>query len=50
MAFIRESGKFYRMPVFFGPMPCPRWWPEGIDEDFSLVPYRTLASWPAAGC
>jgi Acetoacetate decarboxylase (ADC) len=41
MAFIRESGKFYRMPVFFGPMPCPRWWPQGIDEDFAVVPYRT---------
>ena len=35
-----NGNKFYRMPVFFGPMPCPRWWPEGIDEDFSVVPYR----------
>jgi hypothetical protein len=41
MAFIREAGKFYRMPVFFGPNPCPRWWPEGITEDFSKVPVRS---------
>lgn len=41
MAFNPEPGKFYRMPVFFGPNPCPRWWPEGVDEDFSQVPVRS---------
>lgn len=40
MPFIPEPGNFYRMPVFFGPMPCPRWWPQGVDEDFSVVPHR----------
>ncbi len=41
MAFIREPGKYYRMPVYFGPNPCPRWWPEGVTEDFAVVPQRT---------
>jgi hypothetical protein len=40
MAFTREPGNFYRMPVFFGAMPCPRWWQQGVDEDFSVVPHR----------
>jgi Acetoacetate decarboxylase (ADC) len=41
MTFQRDPGKFYRMPVFFGPNPCPRWWPEGVEEDFSKVPVRS---------
>jgi hypothetical protein len=41
MTFKREPGNFYRMPVFFGPNPCPRWWPEGVEEDFSRVPVRS---------
>jgi len=42
MAFNRKPGEYYRMPVFFGAQPCPRWWPEGVDEDFSVVPQRTV--------
>ncbi len=41
MSFPREPGKFYRMPVFFGPMPCPRWTPEGVPQDFAKEPMRT---------
>lgn len=41
MPFNRKPGNYYRMPVFFGPQPCPRWLPEGMEEDFSKVPQRT---------
>lgn len=40
MSFPRKPDNFYRMPVFFGPNPCPRWWPAGVVEDFSAVPHR----------
>jgi hypothetical protein len=38
MPFQPTSGHFYRMPVFFGPMPGPREWPEGRDFDFRTTP------------
>ena len=38
-----EKGKFYRMPVFFGPTPGPRQWPEGITFDFTQSPKRRVA-------
>lgn len=41
MSFPREPGKFYRMPVFFGPNPCPRWVPEGVVQDFAREPVRS---------
>jgi hypothetical protein len=42
MAFVREPGKYYRMPVFFGPLPGPRWWPEGVTSDFEKTPTRDV--------
>jgi hypothetical protein len=42
MAFVREPGKYYRMPVFFGPLPGPRWWPDGVESDFDKTPLRTV--------
>ena len=42
MAFKPERGKYYRMPVFFGPLPGPRWWPEGIVSDFEKTPKRRV--------
>ena len=41
MAFVREPGRYYRMPVFFGPNPCPRWTPDGVPQDFAREPVRT---------
>ncbi|MEY2754072.1 MAG: hypothetical protein RJB65_430 [Actinomycetota bacterium] len=38
MPFQPQRGRFYRMPVFFGPMPGPREWPEGRDFDFRTTP------------
>lgn len=38
MPFQPRAGQFYRMPVFFGPMPGPRQWPEGRNFDFRHTP------------
>ena len=38
MAFKPSAGLFHRMPVFFGPMPGPRQWPEGVSFDFTKTP------------
>ena len=38
MPFKPKSGQYYRMPVFFGPTPGPRQWPEGRDFDFRYTP------------
>lgn len=43
MAFTPKRGSYYRMPVFFGPLPGPRQWPEGKDFDFDKTPKRTVA-------
>ena len=42
MPFNPEAGRYYRMPIFFGPMPGPRQWPEGRDFDFRFTPRMTL--------
>lgn len=42
MPFQPQPGRFYRMPVFFGPMPGPREWPEGRDFDFRTTPRMTM--------
>ena len=42
MTFNPEPGKYYRMPVFFGPLPGPRWWPEGVVSDFDKTPKRKV--------
>ena len=38
MPFQPQPGQFYRMPIFFGPMPGPRQWPEGRTFDFRTTP------------
>lgn len=38
MPFQPKAGHFYRMPIFFGPTPGPREWPEGRDFDFRTTP------------
>ena len=38
MPFAPKPGQFYRMPIFFGPMPGPRQWPEGRGFDFRFTP------------
>ncbi|WP_181160066.1 acetoacetate decarboxylase family protein [Sandaracinobacter neustonicus] len=38
MPFKPEAGQFYRMPIFFGPAPGPRQWPQGRDFDFRETP------------
>ena len=43
MAIETVPGKFYRMPVFFGPTPGPRQWPEGRDFDFTKTPVSRVA-------
>lgn len=40
MAFNPERGKYYRMPIFFGPKYGPRMWPEGRTMDFDNFPKR----------
>ncbi|MFT3905443.1 MAG: acetoacetate decarboxylase family protein [Steroidobacteraceae bacterium] len=40
MSFDPKPGKYYRMPVFFGPTPGPRQWPEGMDFPFDTIPKR----------
>lgn len=40
MSFDPKPGKYYRMPVFFGPMPGPRQWPDGMDFQFDTIPKR----------
>ena len=42
MPFQPQPGHFYRMPIFFGPMPGPREWPEGRDFDFRTTPRMTM--------
>jgi len=42
MSFPREAGKYYRMPVFFGPNPCPRWTPEDVPQQFDREPLRSV--------
>lgn len=42
MPFQPQPGRFYRMPIFFGPMPGPREWPEGRDFDFRTTPRMKL--------
>ena len=42
MPFIPQRGSFYRMPVFFGPTPGPRQWPEGRSFDFTKLPKRRV--------
>jgi hypothetical protein len=43
MGFTPQRGKFYRMPVFFGPTPGPRQWPAGVGFDFTQTPKRRVA-------
>jgi hypothetical protein len=43
MAFNPKLGSYYRMPIFFGPLPGPRQWPEGLEVDFEKTPKRTIA-------
>ena len=38
MGITTVPGSFYRMPVFFGPTPGPRQWPEGRTFDFTQTP------------
>lgn len=40
MPFNPKRGSYYRMPIFFGPTPGPRQWPEGKDFDFNKTPKR----------
>ena len=40
MTFAPKRGSYYRMPVFFGPMPGPRQWPPGMQCDFAKTPKR----------
>ncbi|MFT4046783.1 MAG: acetoacetate decarboxylase family protein [Solimonas sp.] len=40
MPFDPKRGSYYRMPIFFGPMPGPRQWPPGLECDFSKTPKR----------
>ena len=40
MSFKGEPGRYYRMPIFFGPMSGPRQWPDGTVFDFSKTPKR----------
>lgn len=42
MSFRPERGKYYRMPVFFGPLPGPRQWPDGLEVDFEKTPKRRI--------
>lgn len=42
MPFQPQPGHFYRMPIFFGPMPGPREWPPGRDFDFRTTPRMKL--------
>jgi hypothetical protein len=42
MAFNPTKGRYYRMPVFFGPTPGPREWPPGLQCDFDLTPKRRV--------
>lgn len=43
MSFNPQRGSFYRMPIFFGPTPGPRQWPEGRTFDFTRTPKRRVA-------
>ena len=43
MPFDPKRGSFYRMPIFFGPTPGPRQWPEGCTFDFTTTPKRRVA-------
>jgi len=40
LAFAPRRGSYYRMPVFFGPMPGPRQWPAGCEFQFDTIPKR----------
>lgn len=42
MSFDPKPGRYYRMPIFFGPTPGPREWPEGLECDFAGKPKRTV--------
>lgn len=42
MAFNPIRGRYYRMPVFFGPTPGPREWPPGFKCDFNVTPKRRV--------
>lgn len=43
LPFDPQPGNFYRMPVFFGPTPGPRQWPEGRSFDFTATPRKRVA-------
>lgn len=43
MSFNPKPGQYFRMPVFFGPTPGPREWPEGLTCDFDVTPKRIVA-------
>lgn len=43
MPFDPQRGSFYRMPIFFGPTPGPRQWPEGRQFDFEATPRKRVA-------
>lgn len=42
MAFNPKRGNYYRMPIFFGPTPGPRQWPETLQCDFNVTPKRRV--------
>jgi Acetoacetate decarboxylase (ADC) len=40
MAFDPKPGSYYRMPIFFGPTPGPRQYPEGLTIDWNTTPKK----------
>jgi hypothetical protein len=42
MSFDPIRGHYYRMPIFFGPTPGPREWPDGFKCDFNVTPKRIV--------
>jgi hypothetical protein len=43
MPFSPKPGEYHRMPVFFGPTPGPRQWPDGTVIDFDTTPKSVIA-------
>ncbi|MGC3980355.1 MAG: acetoacetate decarboxylase family protein [Steroidobacteraceae bacterium] len=42
MVFDPKRGNYYRMPIFFGPTPGPRQWPDTLQCDFNVAPKRRI--------
>jgi len=40
MAFNPKRGNYYRMPIFFGPTPGPRQYPDGLTIDWDTTPKK----------